>query len=85
MRRTTVVIDEELLDEARRFLGTKGVRDTIEAGLREAVRRGRLAELRRSLGNFDLDLTAEELARLRHTAPSVSPHVVGNLEALPGS
>jgi Arc/MetJ family transcription regulator len=66
MRRTTLVIDEELLDEARRFLGTKGVRDTIEAGLREAVRRGRLAELRRSLGNFDLDLTAEELARLRH-------------------
>jgi Arc/MetJ family transcription regulator len=65
MRRTTVVIDEELLDEARRFLGTRGIRDTIEAGLREAVRRGRLAELRLSLGSFELEVTPEELARLR--------------------
>jgi Arc/MetJ family transcription regulator len=65
MRRTTVVIDERLLEEAQKVLGTKGIRDTIEAGLREAVRRGRLMELRRSLGTFDLELTPEELARLR--------------------
>ena len=63
--RRTVVIDDKLLEEARRVLGTKGVRDTVEAGLRETVRRSRLEELRRSLGNMDLDLTPEELARLR--------------------
>jgi len=66
--RRTVVIDDGLLDEARRVLGTKGIRDTVEAGLREAVRRRRLEELRHSLGNVDLDLTPEELARLRDEA-----------------
>lgn len=63
--RRTVVIDDKLLEEARRVLGTKGVRDTVEAGLKETVRRSRLEELRRSLGKVDLDLTPEELARLR--------------------
>ena len=63
--RRTVVIDDKLLEEARRVLGTKGVRDTVEAGLKETVRRSRLEELRRSLGKMDLDLTSEELARLR--------------------
>jgi len=63
--RRTVVIDDKLLEEARRVLGTKGVRDTVEAGLKETIRRSRLEELRRSLGEVDMDLTPEELARLR--------------------
>ena len=63
--RRTVVIDDDLLEEARRTLGTKGVRDTVEAGLREVIRRRRLEELRRSLGQIDLDLTPEQLAQLR--------------------
>ena len=63
--RRTIVIDDELLEEARGVLGTRGIRATVEAGLREAVRRRRLEELRRSLGKFDMDLTPEELARLR--------------------
>jgi Arc/MetJ family transcription regulator len=63
--RRTVVIDDKLLEEARQVLGTRGIRDTVEAGLKEAVRRRRLEELRRSLGKVDLDLTTEELARLR--------------------
>ncbi|HEU0020138.1 MAG TPA: type II toxin-antitoxin system VapB family antitoxin [Dehalococcoidia bacterium] len=63
--RRTVVIDDQLLEEARRILGTTGVRDTVEAGLKEAIRRHRLEELRRSLGKVDLELTSEELARLR--------------------
>jgi hypothetical protein len=64
--RRTVVIDDALLEEARRVLGTRGVRDTVETGLKEAIRRYRLEELRRSLGKVDLDLTPEELARLRN-------------------
>ena len=63
--RRTIVIDDELLEEARGVLGTRGIRATVEAGLREAVRRRRLEELRRSLGKLDMDLTPEELARLR--------------------
>ncbi len=63
--RRTVVIDDNLLEEARRVLGTKGIRDTVEAGLREAIRRYRLEELRHSLGTVELDLTREELSRLR--------------------
>jgi len=65
MTRRTVVIDDKLLEEARQLLGTRGVRATIEAGLREVVRRRRLEELRRSLGTLDLALTSEELERLR--------------------
>jgi len=63
--RRTVVIDDKLLEEARRVLGTRGIRDTVETGLREAIRRQRLQELRRSLGKVELGLTSEELARLR--------------------
>ncbi len=64
--RRTLVIDDILLEEARQALGTASIRDTVEAGLREAVRRYRLEKLRRSLGKLDLDLTPEDLARLRH-------------------
>lgn len=44
--RRTVVIDDKLLEEAQRVLGTKGIRDTVEVGLRETIRRRRLEELR---------------------------------------
>lgn len=63
--RRTVVIDDGLLEEAREILGTKGIRETVEAGLREAIRRRRLEELRRSLGTIKLNLSAEELSKLR--------------------
>ena len=60
------MIDDDLLREARKILGTSSVRETVEAGLREAVRRHRIEQLRRSLGNIELDLTGEELMRLRN-------------------
>ena len=63
--RRKVRIDDELLEEARKVLGTSGIRDTVESGLREAIRRYRLEELRRSLGNMELGLTFAELVRLR--------------------
>jgi Arc/MetJ family transcription regulator len=44
-RRTTIEIDEELLGRAREVLGTKGLRDTVEAALDEVVK----ADLRRQL------------------------------------
>jgi Arc/MetJ family transcription regulator len=63
--RRTVVIEDALLDDAQRLLGTRGIRDTVEKALREVIRRYRLEELRNSLGTVELGLTPEELTRLR--------------------
>ena len=63
--RRTVVIEDTLLEDARRLLGTSGIRDTVEVALREIIRRYHLEELRKSLGTVNLGLTSEELTRLR--------------------
>jgi Arc/MetJ family transcription regulator len=44
MARTTVDVDEKALDAARAALGTKGLSATVNAALREAVRRRALAD-----------------------------------------
>jgi len=38
MRRTTLVIDQDMLSKARAILGTRGVKDTVDEALREIVR-----------------------------------------------
>ena len=59
----TVTIDEKLLDEARRALGTDDVQQTIELSLREAIRaRGEPVELPRFMR------TDEELQRFLRDA-----------------
>ncbi|MDQ3274015.1 MAG: hypothetical protein M3Q39_03015 [Actinomycetota bacterium] len=61
MARTTVNIDGELLDQARRALGTKAVTTTVNAALAAAVRQARLEA-------FDVrlfDVTDEEIAEVR--------------------
>jgi len=63
--KTTIVINEELLREAMKVAGVKTKRETIEVGLRELVRRRNLEALKEELGTFDLDLSLEELERLR--------------------
>ena len=37
MHRTTLVIDQRKLAKARRLLGTKGIKDTIERALDEVI------------------------------------------------
>ena len=47
-RRTSVILDDDLVERAKAALGTSGISDTIEAALREAVRtdqRRRLASV----------------------------------------
>ncbi len=61
----TVVIEDSLLEDAQRLLGTRGIRDTVEKALREVIRRHHLEQLRQSLGTLDLGLTSEELTKLR--------------------
>ena len=65
MAKTTVVIDDELLDEAMRAAGARTKRQVISDGLRELIRRKNLDAFRRELGTFDLALSTEELERLR--------------------
>jgi hypothetical protein len=61
----TVTIDERLLDEARRAAGAIDDRQVVEMGLRELVRRQQVKALVDSFGTFDLDMTDEDLRRLR--------------------
>jgi len=61
MKHTSLYIDEELLTEASRVLGTTGPTPTVRAALEEVVRRQRLE----SLASWDLALTPEELDELR--------------------
>ncbi len=58
VRKTTLEIDDRELDEARRILGTRGIKDTVDAALR-AVRtqeaRAALVDQLASLDGLDLD------------------------------
>jgi Arc/MetJ family transcription regulator len=66
MRKTTVHIDESLLADAIKAIGAKTQREAIEAGLKCIVQRKNREALRHELGTFDIDLTLEELERLRN-------------------
>lgn len=58
VHRTTVVIDDKKLARARRVLGTKGIRETLERALDEVIAADarRLAvEQLRTLDGLDLD------------------------------
>lgn len=65
--RTTVVIDDDLIKEAMRVIKAKTKREVIETALREMVRKKNLEAFREELeqGKYQLDLTQEELERLR--------------------
>jgi Arc/MetJ family transcription regulator len=66
MKHTSLYLDEDLLAEAGRMLGTDGPTATVRAALAEVVRGAKL----RSLATWDLGgLTPEHLDELR--APRV--------------
>jgi Arc/MetJ family transcription regulator len=66
MGKTTVVIDEKLLKDAIDAIGARSKKEAIEAGLRALVRAYNREALRRELGTFDIELTLDELERLRN-------------------
>ena len=58
MHRTTLVIDDRKLAEARRLLGTKGIKDTIERALDEVIAydaRRKAVDQLLTLDGLDLD------------------------------
>ena len=65
MGKTTVIINDKLLESAIEVTGAKSKREAIEMGLKELVHRKNVEALRRELGSFDLDLTLEKLDELR--------------------
>ncbi len=65
LHKTTVEIDEQLLERAIKISGAKSKRMAIENGLRELIRSINKEKLKKELGTFDLDLTAEDLETLR--------------------
>ena len=66
MRKTTVLIDENLLAEAIETTGARTKKEAIEAGLRSLIQQHNRKALRKELGTFDIDLTIDELERLRN-------------------
>jgi Arc/MetJ family transcription regulator len=65
MHKTTVEIDERLLEEAVTLSGAKSKKMAIEEGLRELIRSIQRKRLKKELGTYDLDLTAKDLERMR--------------------
>ena len=64
MHKTTLMIDDAKLRRARKVLGTKGIRDTIDRALDEVLAldaRRRLVERLRTMKGLDLD-NAEVMA-----------------------
>lgn len=59
-------IDDRLIEEASRALGTQGLRDTVEAALTEAVRAARRRELADQLASTE-GLDRDALIEARHT------------------
>lgn len=58
MRKTTLEIDDEVLEEARAILGTSGIKDTIDAALNEILAfeaRRRDIERMTTMRGLDLD------------------------------
>jgi len=65
MSKTTVFIDDILINDALKVTNLKTKREVIEAGLRELVRKRNRELLRQELGSFDIDLSLEELKKRR--------------------
>lgn len=63
--RTTLVIDDELLSEARSLSGARTKKDTVEAALQEFIRRRKAKQLLGLEGKVELSYTLEEFLEQR--------------------
>ena len=71
--KTTIELDQNLLRQAQKTLGTDTIKGTVEASLRTVIQRGQLQQLADALGTISLDLTLDRLRRQRHKrTPRVS-------------
>jgi Arc/MetJ family transcription regulator len=61
MARTTVNVDDKLLRDAKKALGTRGLTETINAAMEDVVRRAARADFT----VLDFDITGDDLAAAR--------------------
>jgi Arc/MetJ family transcription regulator len=68
--RTTLVLPDELMDEAREATGMASKTDTVVYALREVIRRKRIEELKAMFGTVDIRLDLDKIrGRRRAAAP----------------
>lgn len=66
--RTTIELDEDLLEETRQVLGTSGIRETVEGAMREVTRAAKRARLANRIDSgTGVDRGPEMLAATRPT------------------
>ena len=68
MKKTTVLLNEQLLKEAKKAVGAHSTREVIEIGLYSLVRQANREALRKELGTFEIDITPGELDSLRNAS-----------------
>jgi len=63
--RTTIDINEKLIKKVKNILGVKTKKDAVEYSLEFLIREKQRERLRKKIGNTDLDLTINELEKIR--------------------
>lgn len=63
--RTTIDIDEGLLKEAWEIVHPKSKRELVERSLRELIREEKLKRFASRLGKIPIDMTLQDLKRMR--------------------
>ena len=66
MKKTTVLIDEQLLTDAMEAIGARTKKEAIRAGLEALVKNHHKQSLQKELGTYDIELNLVELERLRN-------------------
>jgi putative antitoxin of VapBC-like toxin-antitoxin system len=61
--RTTLILPEGLVEEARSALGYSSKTDTVVFALREVVRRSRVDDLKRLIGTIEFDFDPTKLRK----------------------
>ncbi len=64
--RTTIDIDEKLLNEAMNVTNASTKRELIRISLQEVIRKAHVERLRKRLGKYTFDLTLDELEQIRN-------------------
>jgi Arc/MetJ family transcription regulator len=65
MHKTTVEIDEKLLEKAMKISGTKTKKKVIEEGLKELIKSINRNLFIKELGTFDIELSLKDLEKMR--------------------
>ena len=65
MKRLSITVDPELLEESRRLAGVKTKRETVELALRDFVRNRRMQELAELEGSDLVDMSPADLREWR--------------------